>query len=443
MKAVHWLILLLVASFLARAAYIGAGAPLDWDSAAYAANADYMLGNHYYFEEIRPPVYPMMLVPFALAGIMQWAPAVLGILSLAAAFLLFRELGGEEKALVATAILSLSGLFYSWTTQLAVENALVLVLSLFFLACLRAVKRDDWVIAAFAAGGIAILMRYYFAVAVVLGLGYIYLQKKSFRGWPLGIAVLAVLLVPWAAFNFVQYGDPLHSLTESASVFGGDYVNAKPLGFYLENWWQIVDVATWVLLAAGLAQYKRFSCGEWLIAAWLAAGLAMVLAAGVKEVRYFVPLLPAVAWFAARPLWALDVDPGRRQAYKQLQALAIIVIAISGLSVMNYAASVHAPDPCNHHTGVMLASRGLEGIVLSTHWPITAYYSKQPVLKFWYGKTAGELDADLAVAQWLVFKPNSDPNWTREKLDATPGLEFAGAYGPECSQAFLYQIVKK
>ena len=427
-EARYWLLAILALSLLARAPYLLASAPLDWDAAAYADNANYFMGTGHYFEAIRAPLLSLLLIPFEATATIAWAPVVFGLLSLAAAFLLFREIAGEKRALVATAILSLSGLFYSWTTQVSVESASILALSLTFLLFIRAAKDKRWLLPAFAASAFAVLLRYYFFVAVLLGIAYYYRETKSTRGMGRGSLLFIAILLPWAAFNYVHFGSPIYSLTQSISIFAGDFPNFKPVDFYLQNWWQIADVVTWALLALGLSQYRRFSRKEWLLAAWAFITLIAVQLAPVKEVRYFVPLLFPIAYFAARPLKT-----------KRMKAVALILIALSGLSVMSYAAFTHAPDPCFHHTGVALAARGLNGTICSTHWPIAAYYSGQPVRKLWYGRDASDC---ISGADWLVYSPNGDPSLSKEKLDRNPQLVPASSFGPACSKAFLYKITR-
>ena len=428
MEAKYWLLVILALSLLVRVSYVLANAPLDWDAAAYANNADYFMGAGHYFEAIRAPLLPLLIIPFEATATLAWAPVLLGLLSLAAAFLLFRELAGEHKALLATAILSLSGLFYSWTTQVSVESTTILVLSLTFLFFIRAAKNRRWLLPAFAAGAFAVLLRYYLFVAVLLAVGYYYRETRSTKGLAKATALFLLILLPWAAFNYVHFGSPVYSLTESISVFAGDTSNFKPADFYLQNWWQIADIVTWAILAAGLSQYKKFSRGEWLLAAWLAVSVALTQLSPVKEARYFVPMLPAIAYFAAKPLKS-----------KRVQAVALLLIAVSGISVMSYAISTHAPDVCAHHTGVALASRGLDGTICSTHWTITAYYSKRPVEKLWYGRNYSECLPD---SDWLVYSPNGDPSLNRETLDHDARLHPSGSFGPVCSKAFLYKIIK-
>ena len=107
MEAKYWLFAILALSLLIRVPYVLAGAPLDWDAAAYADNADYLIGTGHYFEAIRAPLLPLLLIPFELTGTTSWSALIFGLFSLAAAYLLFREIASEEKALLATTILSL------------------------------------------------------------------------------------------------------------------------------------------------------------------------------------------------------------------------------------------------------------------------------------------------------------------------------------------------
>ena len=430
MKAKYWLLAILALSLLVRVPYILAGAPLDWDAAAYADNANYFAGTGHYFEAIRAPLLPLLLMPFEATGTLAWAPVVLGLLSLAAAFMLFKEIAGEKKALLATAILSLSGLFYSWTVQLSVESTSVLVLSLMFLFFIRAARDKKWLLPAFAAAAFAVLARYYFFIALLLGMAFYYKKTRSARGFGGGIALFALMLLPWAAFNYMHFGSPIYSVAGSITVFFSDAANFKPASFYLQNWWQIADIVTWALLAVGLSRYKGFSKEEWLLAVWLLLSAAICQLSPVKEVRYFVPVLPSIAYFAVKPL----------ASSRRMQAAALILIAVSGISVMSYAAFSHAPNPCAHHTGVVLASQGLNGTICSTHWPIVAYYSGQPVKKLWYGRNYSEC---IRNADWLVYAPNGDSAINNEVLGKDPHLSLARSFGPECSKAFLYRITKK
>ena len=145
--------------------------------------------------------------------------------------------------------------------------------------------------------------------------------------------------------------------------------------------------------------------------------------------RYFIPMLPPIAYFASRQL------PNKRA-----QIIALILIAVAGLSVMSYAITYHAPNPCFHHTGIARASQGLDGIICSTHWTITAYYSHQSVEKMWYGRNYMEC---IENASWLIYAPNNNPSINNSILNNNPWLHFISSFGPNCSKAFLYKITKK
>lgn len=306
------------------------------------------VASHHY-----PPLYPIYLAGFyKILGFTQGATRVAAIVSslaaLAGTYLCTRDLYGKGKALLVTAILSLSPLLVQNTGQGYSENLVLLLFVATLWAILRSLERPWFIVAAGLLAGLGYLakssMGYFFIIAGLGGLAW----RLRWRGLKVlrdpsyltAIVAFGLVVAGWALRNFLLFRS-----WETSVHLNEAYANALA---HPVQWAYLALVTSVFYIAAGyllflallpwvprLARIPRLE-SEHDSGLWLALGLPLVLTAVIdaalwlSEGEFFLNNVRYIAFVMvpAALLLVRHADLGQRGT--RLALLLTVVLLISG-----------------------------------------------------------------------------------------------------------------
>ncbi|RLG10134.1 hypothetical protein DRN69_09505 [Candidatus Pacearchaeota archaeon] len=260
---------------------------ISWDFASYVLNAKYLFDDGLYFEWLRAPLPSLMLGSFSIFGWksseylfiifvslihllasiklsknFKFNPILFYSLTLIPAMLNFSFLAGTE-------LLSLALLEFGISYIFEKNNKKAGILSgLFF--------------------GLAITARY----TNLLFIPLILFHKKA-KKILISALFLAVPLIPWMIYNYVQTGNPLMSIGSSLliniSQRSGDF------GFFMHS---IEFLRYYVLFLVGGIIVSKKNAPFWVMTSFLIISLISFARIPNKEIRYLFNLILPCAYFS-------------------------------------------------------------------------------------------------------------------------------------------------
>ncbi|MEU6625985.1 glycosyltransferase family 39 protein [Streptomyces litmocidini] len=236
--------------------------------------------------------------------------SAIGVLTVAATYLLARRLYGRAAGLAAALLLAVMPYHVVVTRQVLLDGLMTLCATVALYCVVRYVQSGSdslaWLIGAAGALGAATLSKET-ALILVCGLYVFFVLSRSVR-MRLRHAVLAtgVLCLVVAAF-------PLATSLAGHRATGQNYLQWQLLrranhsmGFYAVTVPQAVGWATLVAAAAGLVLLRRRTgWREGLLLCWIAAPVLYFTLWPVKGFPYLLPIAPPLAVLAGRALSAL------------------------------------------------------------------------------------------------------------------------------------------
>ncbi len=325
------LLLVLLASAVLLLAFLGSrelcnpDEPRDAETAREAADGLWDIVpeiNGVPFLERPPLFYWMVAGVFRVAGeptdaAAKLAPALLGILSVVAAWLLGEALLGVGRGWLPALLLLGAPYFHlkfrTCLTDTGLAAFTALSLALFF----QAHRRDSWILAAAAgvAAGLAFLCKGLLGFGIpAVAAGTWLLWKRdlgAFRRLHLWLTVLVGvgLVVPWIwALHEVRGVEGLKAyfVHHHFGRLGEDADHAQPPWFYVRALWVLLPLGPLLLAGAlgGTPVDFRGRDGFRAGAAWVGAMLLVFSAIGGKRVVYLLPLFPGAALGAAAAIEA-------------------------------------------------------------------------------------------------------------------------------------------
>jgi 4-amino-4-deoxy-L-arabinose transferase-like glycosyltransferase len=304
---------------------LGKGALPDWDEAIYAEVTKEMIRghhwltpywNHHPFFEKPPLLYWSQMVTFRLFGINEFAArlpsALAGVGTLLLVYATVRQMAGKTAALFAALVLLSTRYFYHWSREGTTDALLCFCIYLTVYGYVRMQEGDGrWFYLLCAGLGLGILAKgpAEFVAPMAIGLDWLIRGRKklvSRREFWLGVAVLAVIALPWHIWMMSKFG--WHYINEYLGyqiltrAERGIEGNTGGLLYYFPVIWK----GTMVWCLVGIWALVRFVWKrEWEYSLpWLLMGVTLGLYTAVetKLIWYVVPLYPALAMEVGRLL---------------------------------------------------------------------------------------------------------------------------------------------
>lgn len=321
------------------------GDPLEYINMAHAIA--YQTGEEWW--DIRPLLFPVMLVPVIWLGdwlpdptgeatvmAIRLVPLTMSIASMVVVAGIGRRLGGRVVGVMAAALLGVNGV----TNQLSVTPFAEVPSTLFMLVTLLLLLRTSISARADLGAGLAVgtacLIRYQ-SLAYLAPFVLWVLWSRRLRGSAWFLGGVAICLAGQAVLESLAYGQPFHSLIESAkynvtSDESAQFFGAEPPWWFLTtvDRWLGVPLAGFALLGFvhGLRSSDR-RAGWLLVVAAAATMLVWLSALSHKELRFASQIVPLFCVAAAQGIVAAGAVMGRRSGV--VAALLLCVNLVHGI----------------------------------------------------------------------------------------------------------------
>lgn|GEM_PF-3018495 len=252
------------------------------------------------------PLFPLCLAPFAHSGFFLIAakaiPSIFGVAGLLLLFYLGKSIASAVAGLCAAIALAFNYLFFSYSTR-ALTDVPVTTLFIFSAVCVYHAFKESpsqkrlWKIGLVLSVLSAIAFKWSAAVYLIVLLCYFggrkyiekdrSLQKNPFFKIFLALVGTVILLL---AINIRVLGTAFPRLT----AWEGE-IFIKPWWYYLVYIPATLGWPALILLICGIWGIVRCNAHiRWIIFSWILAPLIVLSLAHEKNLRYALPLLPAV-----------------------------------------------------------------------------------------------------------------------------------------------------
>lgn len=322
---------------------------VSWDFSVYVLNARYLAYDGFYFEWERPPLMPVLVAVFGLMG--QGAAENLYIVFSSGLFALacvrFARSAGVDTDLFYALMLSPFLLNYG---LFAGTELMTLALLMLALSDAEKMRSSAYI-------GLSMLARYQSLVyaPMLLFLGD---RKKVLAG----LGVIALLLIPWLAYNHAVKGHPFYSMY-SSYLFNMTLKEAEWVGPGFESFpVQMIVYAPLALLGVMLRKRRGFGRIDKVVAAFFTLSLISYMMLSVREIRYVMNLLLPVGFYACAAVQELAKDTKKRRV---LFALFVMM----NFTASSYFIGLRLPD--GFAEGVNAA--GTQCMLMSNMWPHINY----------------------------------------------------------------------
>jgi hypothetical protein len=337
----------------------------EWDFSVYVLNAKYLAGSGDYFEILRPPMVPSILVIFSPVGwkVSEYLFIVFtSLLFLYSNLRLARTVGLDDRLFY---LCSFTPLVVFYGTLYGPNLLAMALLELFLVYVLERNEAAGTVLA------LACLTRYNF----IIFLPTIFLIK-DWKKILWSLLLFGLVFSPWLAFNHVRYGNFFTSIADSYAL------NVKFRGY--------VDQPTGIIhiLAAFCFLFPVFFFGVYLtlsnkrgdkktydafFAILFLLSLYQFDAIPFKHISYMMPITLPIAYFSAIGLEWLMENTDR------IFHLMVAAIVLSGLLELMIIDIFHPYDDGSKYINAISALEQL-GIrdcdLRSNAWPLLSYFGK-------------------------------------------------------------------
>ena len=372
------LILVLLIFLLLRIPFLNFG-KFEWDECVYLSNSRFFLGIGKYFEDIRPPLLPIALIPFLSNDLLlRIAPLLFSTLSLISLYFFSEHFFGRKIAIAASLLLAFNPLHIFFSTKIFTEipSSIFIILTFFFLfewieaRDEKEKKRNLSLSALFLS--LSVLTRYANVIILVPILIILFLERRKLKLKELSLPLLIFFLCIASFLLSYQLitGNVFRSLYYA--VYWPSVAPAQPPYYYILNSFQILSSA---LIFIVLSVYWVLRNKERYESYTLLALLIFFLffsAFPHKENRYWLTVLPLCCLFGA-----FSIRLNKNVFYLLLILTPLISIYPIYLKTLEYRCSGEAIVKA----GLFLKGKP-DGLVLSMFWPEIAYYSNKRVRAF-------------------------------------------------------------
>lgn len=359
-------------------------------------------------------------------------------LALAAVCALGLGLGGERAGAVAAMVLGTSPIVVLLSVRFQVDVPLAALVAAALVALHRCdgFARRGWSLAAGAAVGLGLLTKPTFPVYVLVPLAAVAWRARGRRAASsagLALTLGGLLALPWYGPRLVGLPAQLIARSTGQAVKEGDPAALSLAGL---AWYPLHLASAFGLLAGVLACLGLLTAirrRQWFPLLALLGPLPILLLARNKDLRYLLPLLPALAVVAGLGVAGLGPRLGMLAcaAVALLGAVQISATAfgvpgetrLSGLSALTALASPPAPDPWPHRAILALLVReglspGATVSVVPNHSLFSIanfrYYALRDGLRIGFVRAWDE--SPLGVEAMILKSGPVGPSWTAARI---------------------------
>lgn len=387
------LLSLILVSLFAKFIFVFLNQGLWWDEAVYLGLGENILKGYYSLnpdkpvETFRPPLFPLLISAISSDILVTRIIVVLiSIFSVAAVYLLSKELFGKEVALWTSLFLSANHLFIFFSTKTLTEPLFISLISISLLFLLRGEKPAHSLISGIFAG-LAFLTRYLGTILIAscfLYFLFLFLRRKGMKKiakeFTSFLAGVLVVLFPWLLLSYNYYGN----------IFGAYFTNlveysGSPASSLFEHFNGILEIFGLQIAFVGLGFYvvtkqmkQKVEASKLLLLAVFLLPIIFVLLSFHVEPRYLLSYLPVYAIF-----FGIALKREFKYIGKILKPIALVLCFFSVLLGFLMAWNDRLAA-----SGLVEGSLYLRGItnekdvVMSESYPYIYYLSERKAIKF-------------------------------------------------------------
>ena len=426
-----------VFAFLSRIFLINRVEIIMWDAAVYIMNARWFIGEQVFWEILRAPLLPFLISPLALFGASPKAyvtfSVLISILSIIVTYFVAREFFGEKAGVLSALILAVVPLHVFWSPQVYTE----ILGSIFVLGCVYFLWKFDesendnkFLYLCGLMAGFSFLSRYILGVMLPVIFIFLLLRKKlTIKNGLIVLVFFSIVVLPWFAYNYSVFGDPMHSIREGIRWKGQ---GVMPYAYYLTELPVAMSFAFLIVAFGFFYSLKHLKNSKvQLLLITFATFFVFITIDTHKEIRYFLPMFPVIIIFSGYFIEKVD--------FKKFGWIAFVIVAITGMFTLSFI-----PNTYPRCDGIIEASQNLEGVVASVYWPQTAYYGNVSVRAM--PAERNELEGFVkryGITYVIISSAPLYPDYANdfEYFDAIDYLELEKEVEDNCQKLRVYRIV--
>ena len=441
-------IALTVIAFLA--ALIPISTTYLWDEAVYLSDAENLLSATPYYSEAyyRPPLMRILLwagsavMPielFAHILVALFFAAGVGVLYLFGSLLYDRTAG-----FIAALLMLVSPFFVHWSGKVMTDiPSTVLAVASFYFVWRQLHQRRGGVWNLVAGGvlmGAAVLMRFPVALLIIVPVALVFMRRLTLPAAAWYGGAFAVTMAPWFAWAQMKFGDYLQPLRVAAEIVAGSEPVPDAL-YYLKATWIVGGPLTLFGLIVYLYGATGRKRGEWLASdiplfVWYLALTAYLTWGSHKELRYIIPVMPALFLLAGRGMAAVRI----RKHALGIAAIAIVLALypLKRIAYFNGTMDIgeeillqYAADTKASAGTIRAALRPGDVIYSSAYYPVIAWHTKRETRALWPWdeRFYAEFPKNMPKDGVMVYYHNIHRDPTQEWLARNPSFQKIGERG--------------
>lgn len=328
----------------------------EWDEYVYLLNSEWFSGNQIYFENIRPPMLPLILSLIQLEGII---PYLFMILLVLITYLFYKELFNKETGLKAGALLLLSPIliFYSNKIMTSLPGAVFMMFSLYFIHKHSKTQKNQYLHLSFFFAGITALTRYPLALIYpCIILIYLIICKRNLKQLIISQIFFILPIILWINYAGIE-------------SFYYAWLWSKTLNTY--GWiTAFMILGPLIFLLPFLIKYKPKKEHLTFILPLIIIGLFFIIFS-TSQPRFYIPIIPLITGITASSI-----------KYKKIfMILLIFFFTVNYYLILNLQNQICSPE--NDYLKITKHFENkTKGNILSNLWPICSYYSKNTCYAF-------------------------------------------------------------
>lgn len=360
----------------------------DWDETVYLQDGKVLAGQNssdYTELDFRPPMIPMLVgAVFFLGGGVLTAQLVISIISslaIVGTFLLVSEVFSDAEGVIAAIIVLLSSEHVHLSHYIMVDSVLPVLWSFTAYFLYRGInegKKSFLGISGFLTG-LSILTKFTSLVLIPLSVVlYLYISDRySWDDFLCFVTALSLPLLPYFAWNYASFGNPLHVFLQGFKLSGA----TDNFLTYFKGFGKLIPISLIFLSVITVYDKDRMDKHTFLLGFFFTLFLPLQFIVGNKELRFLLPVLPFASGIVARSLKMLS--GGKKVIYA---LLLVMVVVVSGNSLITNSDHVKTLRNGVYETrgtsSIHEASKWIGNntektslVYTNFEWPLIAYYS--------------------------------------------------------------------
>lgn len=399
LEKIEWKILaaILITIAVTFAAFFNANQGFWWDEAVHLGLAKSLLeGKGFQInngqESFRPPMFAWLVAgTWALFGVNEVVvriyPIVFALLGALVAYFFAKKLYNAEVGLWAAAIVGTTPMLIFFGSKFLTETFFIFtsLLSIFVYYIGIEKKKSFLFVPAWALLAVSFLIRYpAFLIGIAFFLYPLFARKKTIEWvknpyfW-IGVAVAAVILVPWFMINVIHFGNPIGAIITEVGTIGPEFY-AGPWYFYFTHWIEIFGLVGLFAAPALLKIIFRRKNSDKFLFVLLVLVLIFFAAIDRKEQRYVVSFLPVFGVLFALGIYEFRKWLNSKRVLVGITVVFIILNLIGGIQMTQFDLEGGA---ALKDAGEFVSQKiSVDGKVLTQNMPVIYYTTTREVVYF-------------------------------------------------------------